>query len=144
VKDGERHPITLFNHNFELPTDVSNIFGFEITAYPAEKPKFITLDRRFNGDNLTLCEVGQGSYRLERITSLVDARFNVYPSLYEEQSKGCEITIACEYILYKNIFIRTEIVDFAKDISSRISWKHKIVWFTYDGNVTEWKCIGEK
>jgi hypothetical protein len=135
----ERNPITSFNLDFKLPIDVSKTFGFEITAYPPAKPKYESLNRLFNRDNLTFYEVGQGSYHLERTTSLVEATVNVTPNLWEEQTQKSEITIICNNILYRNNFLRKEIVDLAEDISSRMSWKHKIVWHTYDGDITEWK-----
>ena len=134
----------LFNCDFESPPiDTSKIFGFQITTYPPVKPKYASLFKLFNGDNLILYEVGQGSYRLERTTSLVEATGNLTPNLWEEHTKKCEFTITCNYILYRNYDFKKEIVDFAKDISSRMSWKQKIVWYTYEGDKTEWKNTDE-
>ena len=130
----------IFNCDFEsFPIETSNIFGFQITAYPSVKPKYASLFKLFNGGHLRLYEVGQGEYRFERETSLVEATGNLTPNLWEKQTKKCEITITCDYILYKDYDFKKEIVAFAKDISSRISWKHKIVWHTYDGDVSVWK-----
>ena len=75
---------------------------------------------------------------MERTTSLVEATGNLTPNLWEEQTKESKITITCNEIVYR-YNSRKEIVDFAEDISSRMSWKHEIVWFTDDGKVTELK-----
>ena len=97
----------LFNCDFESPPiDTSKIFGFQITAYPPVKPKYTSLCKLFNGDHLTLYEVGQGSYRLERTTSLVEATGNLTPNLWEEQTKNAKsplpvITFFTEIIILR-------------------------------------------
>jgi len=70
--------------------------------------------------------------------SPIEARFNLSPSMGEPQSTRCKLTISYECLSYK-YDQRKEVVDFANAISSRLSWKHEIIWFTEDGNKTIWK-----
>ncbi|MGA2682284.1 MAG: hypothetical protein ABSF44_10865 [Candidatus Bathyarchaeia archaeon] len=133
-----------FNHEFKTPSvDVSRIFGFQITAFPPVKPKFTSLERSFNAIDLKFYEDGQGGYYLERISSPLEAKVILSPNLWDEGTKNCELTFT-----YTDLDLkynqRKEVVEFGEDISSLINWKHKIVWFTDDGDVTVWKNSDEK
>jgi len=75
---------------------------------------------------------------LENVSSHIEAKVTVSPNLWEEQTKTCEITFTCNDIPYK-YNQRKKVVDLAKEISSRTSWRHKIVWIKDDGRKTEWE-----
>ena len=133
-----------FNQNYKSPSiDVSKTFGFEITAFPQVKLKYRNLERNFNGTDLILYEDGKSGYYIERISSTLEAKVNLPPNLWDEKTKDSEITFT-----YTNLGLkynkRKEVVEFGEDISSLINWKHKIVWFTEDGDVTVWKNSDEK
>jgi hypothetical protein len=120
------------------PIEISKVFSFEITAFPTVKPKFNSLKRSYDGHGFALSENNQGEYQLENISTHVEAKVTLSPNLYEDQSKDCEITFSCNDIAYR-YNEREKVVEFAEDISSRTRWKHKIVWFTDDGSIVEWK-----
>jgi len=132
-----------FNYDFESPSiDISEIFGFHINAFPSVKPKYRSLERLFNGDNLSFYEDEQGVYHLEycfeRMSPPIEAKLIVSPNIWEPQTKRCEIKVEYIDLRYRN-YARKIVVGFANAISSRMSWKHKIVWCTEGGHVIEWK-----
>jgi hypothetical protein len=129
-----------FNYDFESPPiDISKTYGFEVTAFPPVKPKYESLKRRFNGNDLVFYEEDKpGVYHLESMSSPIEVKVIVSPNLWEEKTKKCEIKFSYIGLPYK-YNSRKQIVDFAKDVSSRISWKQKIVWFTEDGEIIIWK-----
>jgi hypothetical protein len=132
-----------FNQNFvSSPIDASKIFGFEITAFPPTKPKYETLKRRFKEAGLELYENEQDGYHLEKISTPIEAKVVLSTDSWDEKKKKCEITFTyTDFSLkYKT---RKEVAEFGENISSIISWKHKTVWYTEDGDVTIWKN-GEK
>lgn len=133
-----------FNHDFEAPSiDITTIYGFEITAFPPAKLKYASLERKFNGTNLKLYEDRQGEYHLERISSPTeDAEVILSSNLWDEATKKCEIAFTYTDLRFKSN-TRKEVVEFGEEISSLINWRHKIVWFTDDGDVTEWKNSDE-
>ncbi len=133
-----------FNRDFKSPpTDISKTYGFQITAFPPVKPKYKSLERRFNGDDLIFYEDRQGVYHLERTSLPIEAKVTLSPNLWEEPTKTCELTITYVGLEYK-YNQRKEIADFEKAISSRINWRQKIVWYTDDGEITEWKDSDEE
>jgi hypothetical protein len=133
-----------FKHEINFPSiDVSKTFGFQITAFPPVKPKFASLERYYNGDDLTFFEDGHGGYYLERISSTLEAKVSVLPTLWDEGTKTCEVTFTCTDLGLK-YNDRKEVVEFGKDISSLTTWKHKIVWFTEDGDIIMWRNCDDK
>lgn len=80
---------------------------------------------------------------MERISSTLEAKVILSPNLWDETTKKCEISFT-----YTDLDLkynrRKEVVEFGEDISSLINWRHKIVWFTDDGDVTVWKNSDEK
>ena len=79
---------------------------------------------------------------MEWVSSPIEANVTLSPNLWEE-TKKCEITFTCVPLTFR-YNPRKEIADFEKAISSRISWKHKIVLFTDDGKITVWKNTDEE
>ena len=131
----------LFNYDFESPVDVSEIFGFHINAFPLVKPKYRSLERLFNGDNLSFYEDSEGyhlEYCYEKTSPPIEVKLLVSPNVYEPQTQRCEIKVEYIDLRYRN-YARRMVVDFANAVSSRMSWKHEIVWCTEEGHVTEWK-----
>jgi len=98
------------------------------------------LKQRFSKDDLIFYEDTQGVYHLESKSSPIEAKVTLSPDLWEKQTKTCELTITYIGLEAYKYNSRKKIVDFGKAISSRISWKHKIVWFTDDHAVTVWKA----
>ncbi len=101
------------------------------------------MKRRFSGDDLIFYEDTQGVYHLESKSSPIEAKVTLSSNLWEEQTKTCELTFTHIGLPYK-FNPRKEITDFGKAISCRISWKHKIAWFTDDGVVTVWKASSNR
>ena len=145
MKRHEKEAIEIsFNRDFKPPSiDTSKTYGFQITAFPPDKPKYESLKHCFSGDDLIFYEDTQGVYHLESKSSPIEAKVTLSPNLWEEQTKTCELTFTYIGLPYK-FNPRKEIADFGKDISSRISWEHKIVWFTDDGPVTVWKASSNR
>jgi hypothetical protein len=132
-----------FKRDFESPpVDISEIFSFEITAYPPTKSKlkYKNLQRQYDGHGLILYEdeYNQGVYHLENVSSLIEAKVTVPHNLWDEQTKTYEITFTCNDIPFKYNQCK-RVVDLATEISSRTRWTHKIVWITDDGPKIEWK-----
>jgi hypothetical protein len=132
------------NHEFKSPSvDISKTFGFQITAFPPVKPKYESLEQRFDGANLMFFEDRQGTYHLEKLSPPLEAKVTLSPNLWDERTKKCEITFTYTDLDLK-YNTRKKVVEFGEDISCLINWKHKIVWFTEEGNVVEWKNGDEK
>jgi hypothetical protein len=135
-----------FNYNFESPIDVSEIFGFHMTILPPVKPKYRSLERLFNRDNLSLYEDEQGyhlEYYFEKESPPIDVKLVVLPNIWEPQTKRCEIKVEYIDLRYK-IHARKIVVSLANAISSRMSWEHEIVWCTENGHIIEWKNRNEE
>jgi hypothetical protein len=133
-----------FNYNFEsLPIDVSKTYGFEIIAFPSDKPKYESLGRRFKRANLVFSEDGHGGYYLETTSASLEARVNLSPNPWDGKAKKCEITFTCIGLDLK-YNSRKELVEFGENISSLINWEHKIVWFTDNSALPFGKTVTKK
>jgi hypothetical protein len=136
----------LFNYDFESPLDVSEIFGFHITVFPPVKPKYRSLEQLLNGDTFRLYEDEKGyhlEYYFEKESPPIEVKLMVSPNIYESQTQRCEIKVEYVDLRYRN-YARRMVVDFANAISSRMTWKHEIVWCTEDGHVIELKNINRE
>jgi hypothetical protein len=131
-----------FNYEFQSPF-VRETYGFDIFAFPQDKPKYESLERRFKRANLEFSEDGQGGYCLETISASLEARINLSPNPWDEKTKKCEIAFTCIGLDWK-YNSRKELVEFGENISSLINWEHKIVWHTENGDVIVWKNGDEK
>jgi hypothetical protein len=133
-----------FKYEINCPSiEVSKTYGFEITAFPSIKPKYASLERCYNGADLVFFEDGTGGYHLERVSSTLEAEVCLSPNIWDEGIKTCEVTFKCTELDIK-YHMRKEVVEFGKDISALTTWKHKIVWFTDDGDITIWKNCDDK
>jgi hypothetical protein len=133
-----------FNNIFKThSTDVSKTFGFEITAFPPVKPKYSFLERSFKKSAQVFYEDGYGGYCLERLSSSLEAKVILTPNHWEEDKKDCTLVFTYTDLSFKNKE-RKEVVKFGENISSQMRWKHKIVWFTDDGDKTIWMNCDEK
>jgi hypothetical protein len=130
------------NISFNKEPEISSTYGFEITAFPPSRPKYESLERRFRHGDLSLTETRFGEYNLEGRSSL-EAKLILNPSAWDERNKKCEVTITCTGLSYK-YDDRKGIVDFGNYISSLISWKHKIMWFTENNPIIVWKNDDDK
>ena len=127
-----------------LPVNVSEIYAFQINAFPQSQPIFDSMSRYLNRDNLTFYEDKEkiGAYHLEycshtlKMPSPIEAtEFILSSNLLEPKKKRYKLTISYGCLGYKKS-PRKEVAAFAYAISSHIRWKHEIVWFTEDGKRT--------
>jgi hypothetical protein len=112
-----------------------------MTVFPPVKPKYRSLEQLLNGDNLSFYEDEQGyhlEYYFEKESSPIEVKLMVSPNIYEPQTQRCEIKVEYIDLRYRN-YARKIVVGFANAISSRMSWKHEIVWCTEDGHLSVWK-----
>jgi hypothetical protein len=131
----------LFNRDFESsPIDIKNTYGFRIIAFPPVKPKYRSLTRLFNEGGLSFYEdeYEQGVYHMEYYVEGMPSPIETKLIISLTQTKKPQINIEYNALGYKK-YARKEVFGFANAISSRISWEHKIIWFTEDGKKTIWK-----
>lgn len=125
------------NHETKFPIiDITKTYGFQITVFPPTKPKYTYLVQQFKAtDDLELCEDEKG-YHLTMSSTPLDIKIDIFPHIWDEKDKQCKITFTYCELNYKNSY-RKQVIKLGREISSCMNWKHKIIWFTEEGKITE-------